>query len=250
MRIKGLLTLLLFFPSCVYAESSIGVSEVVNLNQAPLDFSPKSLYLQAHIVVQIVIWLLVFCSVITWAMLFFKSYQFIVSRFKVKQDLQTLSRSSLFSEMEKETNYSLIAQGFLHIVAQEKQLSSPQDKDLIERIEYRLAQQSKIMQQHLRYGIGILASIGAVTPFVGLFGTVWGIMNSFIGIAQTQSADLFAVAPGIAEALFATALGLIAAIPAVVIYNFFVRQTQNYGEQLQRITALILLAIRRENGMK
>ncbi|MDG6896323.1 hypothetical protein A6A20_12020 [Volucribacter amazonae] len=208
------------------------------------------MYLQAHIVVQVVIWLLVFCSVITWAILLLKSYQFMVARSKIKRDLRILPQYSLFSEMEKKGDYSFITQQFLQIVLQEKQLSSLQDKDLIERIEFRLVQQSKMMQQYIRYGIGILASIGAVTPFVGLFGTVWGIMNSFIGIAQNQSADLFAVAPGIAEALFATALGLVAAIPAVVIYNFFVRQTQNYAEQLQRVTSSILLAIRRENGMK
>ena len=77
-------------------------------------------------------------------------------------------------------------------------------------------------------GNGYLATIGAISPFVGLFGTVWGIMNSFIGIAQTQTTNLAVVAPGIAEALLATAIGLVAAIPAVIIYNQFARWTAGY----------------------
>src|SRR3546814_1624005 len=81
-------------------------------------------------------------------------------------------------------------------------------------------------------GTGLLATIGATAPFVGLFGTVWGIMNSFIGIAASKTTNLAVVAPGIAEALLATALGLVAAIPAVVIYNHFSRQIGAYRAQV------------------
>lgn len=88
---------------------------------------------------------------------------------------------------------------------------------------------------------GYLATIGAISPFVGLFGTVWGIMNSFIGIAQTQTTNLAVVAPGIAEALLATAIGLFAAIPAVVIYNIFARMIGSYKASLGDVAAQVLL---------
>ena len=82
--------------------------------------------------------------------------------------------------------------------------------------------------------MGLLATIGATSPFVGLFGTVWGIMNSFIGISKSQTTNLAVVAPGIAEALLATAIGLVAAIPAVIIYNHFTRVTKGYLELVNR----------------
>ena len=88
----------------------------------------------------------------------------------------------------------------------------------------------------VRRGMGILATIGATAPFVGLFGTVWGIMNSFIGISKLQTTNLAVVAPGIAEALLATAFGLAAAIPAVIIYNHFSRVTKSYLELVNRAT--------------
>lgn len=90
-------------------------------------------------------------------------------------------------------------------------------------------------------GNGYLATIGAISPFVGLFGTVWGIMNSFIGIAQTQTTNTAVVAPGIAEALLATAIGLVAAIPAVVIYNVFARQIGGFKAMLGDVAAQVLL---------
>ena len=86
----------------------------------------------------------------------------------------------------------------------------------------------------MRYGMGDLATIGATAPFVGLFGTVWGIMNSFIGISKAQTTNLAVVAPGIAEALLATAVGLAAAIPAVIIYNHFSRATKGYMDLVGR----------------
>ena len=85
--------------------------------------------------------------------------------------------------------------------------------------------------RRIRIGMSILATVGATSPFVGLFGTVWGIMNSFIGISKAQTTNLAVVAPGIAEALLATAIGLVAAIPAVIIYNHFARVTKGYPER-------------------
>jgi biopolymer transport protein ExbB len=95
-------------------------------------------------------------------------------------------------------------------------------------------------------GNGFLATIGAISPFVGLFGTVWGIMNSFIGIAHSQTTNLAVVAPGIAEALLATALGLVAAIPAVVIYNIFARVISGHRAQVGDVAAQVLLLLGRD----
>ncbi|MDR0810006.1 MAG: tonB-system energizer ExbB, partial [Gemmobacter sp.] len=104
--------------------------------------------------------------------------------------------------------------------------------------------------QRLRRGTGLLATIGATAPFVGLFGTVWGIMNAFIGIAETRTTNLAVVAPGIAEALLATALGLVAAIPAVVIYNHFARQIAAYRQALGDAAAAILRLLSRDIDLR
>ena len=95
-------------------------------------------------------------------------------------------------------------------------------------------------------GTGILASIGSTAPFVGLFGTVWGIMTSFVGIAKTQTTNLAVVAPGIAEALLATAIGLVAAIPAVVIYNVFARAISGYRQLLADASAEVRRLVSRD----
>ena len=97
------------------------------------------------------------------------------------------------------------------------------DDGLKERVALRLERVEAAMSRQIARGTGVLATIGATAPFVGLFGTVWGIMNSFIGISEAHTTNLAVVAPGIAEALLATALGLVAAIPAVVIYNHLTR---------------------------
>jgi biopolymer transport protein ExbB len=108
------------------------------------------------------------------------------------------------------------------------------DSGIKERAASSFAEISRAEARRIRLGMGLLATIGATAPFVGLFGTVWGIMNSFIGISKAQTTNLAVVAPGIAEALLATAIGLVAAIPAVIIYNHFARQTKTYLEQVAR----------------
>src|SRR6202011_5493520 len=100
--------------------------------------------------------------------------------------------------------------------------------------------------RRIRLGMGLLATIGATSPFVGLFGTVWGIMNSFIGISKSQTTNLAVVAPGIAEALLATAFGLAAAIPAVVIYNVFARSIAGYRAQLGDASAEVMRLVSRD----
>ena len=114
------------------------------------------------------------------------------------------------------------------VAVEEVQLSQGAEEGLLDRVRLCLARIEASERRGAQRRIGILGTIGATAPFVGLFGTVWGIMNSFVGIARTQTTNLAVVAPGIAEALLATAAGLIAAIPAVVIYNLFARSTAEY----------------------
>ena len=121
------------------------------------------------------------------------------------------------------------------------------DKDgLKERVGSRLERLEAAFSRRINRGTGVLATIGATAPFVGLFGTVWGIMNSFIGISKSHTTNLAVVAPGIAEALLATALGLAAAIPAVVIYNFFARQITGYRAALSDTSAEVLRLVSRD----
>src|SRR4030081_484569 len=108
------------------------------------------------------------------------------------------------------------------------------DAGVKERAASSFAEIVRAEARRIRLGMGVLATIGATSPFVGLFGTVWGIMNSFIGISKLQTTNLAVVAPGIAEALLATAFGLAAAIPAVIIYNHFTRVTKAYLELVGR----------------
>ena len=113
------------------------------------------------------------------------------------------------------------------------------DAGLRERVASRFAETIRAEGRVVRRGMGLLATIGSTSPFVGLFGTVWGIMNSFIGISKAQTTNLAVVAPGIAEALLATAIGLVAAIPAVIIYNHFARATKGYLELAGRASGAV-----------
>ncbi|WP_145498698.1 tonB-system energizer ExbB, partial [Yersinia bercovieri] len=133
--------------------------------------------------------------------------------------------------------------------AQNERLLSAESNDnngIKERAAFRLERRVAAIGRQMGKGNGFLATIGAISPFVGLFGTVWGIMNSFIGIAHSQTTNLAVVAPGIAEALLATALGLVAAIPAVVIYNIFARLIGSYRAQVGDVAAQVLLLLSRD----
>ena len=120
------------------------------------------------------------------------------------------------------------------------------DDGFKERVALRLERVEAAMSRRISRGTGVLATIGATAPFVGLFGTVWGIMNSFIGISESHTTNLAVVAPGIAEALLATALGLVAAIPAVVIYNHLARSIAAYRALLGDASAQLILLVSRE----
>ncbi len=129
-----------------------------------------------------------------------------------------------------------ILPSFLAAALREARMSAglSSDTGIKERAASSFAEIMRAEARRIRIGMGLLATIGSTSPFVGLFGTVWGIMNSFIGISKSQTTNLAVVAPGIAEALLATAIGLVAAIPAVIIYNHFSRVTRSYLELVSR----------------
>lgn len=210
------------------------------------DLSVWGMYHHADIVVKIVMIGLVLASVVTWAIFFSKSAELISHKRRLRREQQLLKEAR---SLEQARN---IAAGFharslstplLNEADDELDLSTgSQDRQGIkERTDFRLQRRVAAVGRRMGYGNGYLATIGAISPFVGLFGTVWGIMNSFISIARSQTTNLAVVAPGIAEALLATAIGLVAAIPAVVIYNIFARMIGSYKAMLSDVAAQILL---------
>ena len=193
----------------------------------PSNLSPWQMFLHADWVVQTVMIGLAIASLATWTVLVAKRRQLQHEARSMRNARSALAFSeSLPAALATPVHESSIATALLAEAQDELQRSpSAGNTDGIkERVGSRLQRIELAHARQLRSGTGLLATIGATAPFVGLFGTVWGIMNSFVGIAQANTTNLAVVAPGIAEALLATALGLVAAIPAVVIYNHLSRQ--------------------------
>jgi biopolymer transport protein ExbB len=166
-----------------------------------------------------------------------------MSALKMIGDARTLGEAaSQFSQSDRFPAALLV-----HAAVNEVQASfGASSSGIKERVLSRVERIEAGSRQRMARGTGILATIGATAPFVGLFGTVWGIMNSFIGISQSQTTNLAVVAPGIAEALLATAIGLIAAIPAVVIYNLFARGASSFRALVADTSAAVLRLLSRD----
>ena len=215
----------------------------------PRDLSPWGMYLSADTVVKVVLIGLVFASVVTWTVWLAKSLEILLAKRRVRVSLRMLKDvHSLAEGADQLASRPGEVREFLDAAAAELQLSASaiECDGIKERVVSRLERIEASRGRRILRGTGILATIGATAPFVGLFGTVWGIMNSFIGISKAQTTNLAVVAPGIAEALLATALGLAAAIPAVVIYNVFARSIAGYRAQLGDASAEVLRTVSRE----
>ena len=196
------------------------------------------MFLSADILVKAVMIGLAFASLVTWTIFLAKSIELFIARRRVRTALQRIELAASLSQADSllEGRQSILAD-FLAAAAKEMQLSRRILLDpagVKERAATSFAEMTRTEARGIRLGMGSLATIGATAPFVGLFGTVWGIMNSFIGISKSQTTNLAVVAPGIAEALLATAIGLVAAIPAVIIYNHFSRATRSYLDLVGR----------------
>ena len=189
------------------------------------------MFSSADIVVQTVMVGLAFASIVTWTVWLAKSIELFMARRRLRSALAAISEErSLAGAAARVGNGRSIVASFIMAAAHELRLSvDATTRDGIkERVASRLARLEAAAARDMNKGTGLLATIGSTAPFVGLFGTVWGIMNSFIGISKAQTTNLAVVAPGIAEALLATAIGLFAAIPAVIIYNQFARWIGGY----------------------
>ncbi|MFZ1873335.1 MAG: tol-pal system-associated acyl-CoA thioesterase [Chania sp.] len=216
-----------------------------------MDLSVWGMYQHADVVVKTVMIGLVLASVVTWTILFAKGSELIRSKRRLRREQQALADVlSLDDATELAQSFSAesISAVLLNDAQNELDLSaaSNDNNGIKERTGFRLERRVAAYGRQLGRGNGFLATIGAISPFVGLFGTVWGIMNSFIGIAQSQTTNLAVVAPGIAEALLATALGLVAAIPAVVIYNIFARVIGGHRAEVGDMAAQVLLLLGRD----
>jgi biopolymer transport protein ExbB len=197
----------------------------------PRDLSPWGMFMAADIVVKAVMLGLIFASVLSWTIWFAKAIELMAARRKLQRAIEALARARNWDEAaESMALQDGSAATMVQATDAELRLSADalSADGVKERIGSRLERAEAAAGRAMIRGTGILATIGATAPFVGLFGTVWGIMNSFIGISKAHTTNLAVVAPGIAEALLATALGLVAAIPAVVMYNFFSRWIAGY----------------------
>src|SRR5229473_6308280 len=216
--------------------------------QLPRDLSPWGMFLSADIVVKVVMVGLAFASFVTWTIALAKSLEIVAAKRRLRGELAALARMSSLAEAVRKFGARHGLAPLIHAAMVELNLSvDASDKEGIkERVASRLERIEAATGRRMTRGTGMLASIGATAPFVGLFGTVWGIMNSFIGISKSHATNLAIVAPGIAEALLATALGLAAAIPAVVIYNMFARWIAGYRAGLGDAAAEVLRLVSRD----
>ena len=208
------------------------------------DFSLLSLFLRADIIVKSVIIILIVCSVYSWAVIIeklrlFKKINQSTEEFELKF-WNSKSAESFYNNLPSniEDPMALVFKD-----AMQNLLKKKSKTDLHERMTTMLETGIEKQISKISKGYTFLATVGSTAPFIGLFGTVWGIMNSFQSIAISRNTSLAIVAPGIAEALFATALGLLAAIPAVVAYNRFNNDSKKYSQKLESFSKRFLSII-------
>ena len=214
----------------------------------PRDLSPWGMFMAADIVVKTVMVGLAFASVLTWTIFLAKALELAMARRRLRTGLTALSAARSWNEAAARLQGDDALGALMRAAEEELRLSAGalSPEGVKERIVSRLERLEAGAGRRMIRGTGLLATIGATAPFVGLFGTVWGIMNSFIGISKQHTTNLAVVAPGIAEALLATALGLVAAIPAVVMYNMFARWTASYRALHADAAAEVLRIVSRD----
>lgn len=207
----------------------------------PPDLTPWHMFQSANVVVKAVIVGLLLASIVTWTILLAKSVELVVARRRMAGALRLIGAATAMRGLAERVASCPGAGRLLAVAETEIRLSNELPPEGIkDRIATRLQRAEAALGRRLARGTGVLASVGSCAPFVGLFGTVWGIMDSFVGISRMQTTNLAVVAPGIAEALLATACGLGAAIPAVVIYNALARVIANHRLLLGDVSAAIL----------
>lgn len=216
------------------------------------DLSPWGMFLAADIVVQAVMIGLVAASVIVWTVALVKGLELVGATARARRALRLLTDARDLEEAGRAFagrggTPAALVRATLDEKRESAEIGPRRDPDGVrERAAIRLARLEKAASRRLSAGIGLLAVTASAAPFVGLFGTVWGIMNSFIGIAEAQTTNLAIVAPGIAEALLATGIGLVAAIPAAILYNLFARGLASYRGALGDVSARLARMLSRD----
>lgn len=218
----------------------------------PHDLSPIGMFMAADLVVKSVMVGLAVASIATWAIFLVKALELFSAKARLKRAVRLLSAANGLADVntafdgKSSPAPEMVAAAIDEMVRSEAVVDHAPASGIKERVSSLLTRIEVRAGKRMTSGTGILASIGSVGPFVGLFGTVWGIMNSFIGISKAQTTNLAIVAPGIAEALLATAIGLVAAIPAVVIYNYFARAVGGYKVILADAAAAVERLVSRD----
>ena len=221
------------------------VTQAVGLGTAT-DFSLLQLFIRADIVVKSVIVLLLAASIYSWALIFekYRMFKSIEKNADIFEDKFWKSKSAEnfynnLSYKGKNPLAKIFQTAMSELIKTKSKSSSIQTSRVTRVLEIAVEQEMRIIEKHFTF----LATVGSTAPFIGLFGTVWGIMNSFQSIAISRNTSLAIVAPGIAEALFATALGLLAAIPAVVAYNKFTSDSTKYSNRVENFSKRFLSII-------
>ncbi|NDV87610.1 tonB-system energizer ExbB [Aurantimonas aggregata] len=217
----------------------------------PHDLSPLGMFLAADWVVKAVMIGLAFASLVTWTIFVAKGIEIAFAKRRASADVRRLERApdlvgAIGDERSARRWRSPVGLLAKSAEAERARSAGLSDDGVKERAQVALSRIESRGARSINRGTGVLATIGSTAPFVGLFGTVWGIMNSFIGISEANTTNLAVVAPGIAEALLATAIGLVAAIPAVIIYNVFARSIAGYRAILSDGSAVVLQHLSRE----
>ena len=215
----------------------------------PHDLSPKGMFLAADWVVKAVMLGLAFASLATWTILVAKGLEIVVAKRRAKIGVKRLACAENLSDALAPGRRRWRGPVAMLAVSADAERARSDDlsvEGIKERVSVALSRIEAGAGRSISRGTGLLATIGSTAPFVGLFGTVWGIMNAFIGISRANTTNLAVVAPGIAEALLATAIGLVAAIPAVIIYNVFARSIAGYRAILSDGSALVLQHLSRD----
>ncbi|HTV34765.1 MAG TPA: tonB-system energizer ExbB [Methylocella sp.] len=218
-------------------------------SKLPRDLTPWGMFQNAEVPVKLVMIGLAIASLVTWTVWLAKTIELVNAKRQVKRELETLVKAVNLAAAATKLSSALrtpIARLVTAAASESERSEGLAPEGVKDRTATLLSRIEAQEGRRILRGTGFLATIGATAPFVGLFGTVWGIMDSFIGISKTDTTNLAVVAPGIAEALLSTALGLIAAIPAVVMYNAFARSITSYRAHLGDAAAEVLRHLSRD----
>jgi biopolymer transport protein ExbB len=244
--------LLVALATGAHAQDNAAPAAAIPPSLLPHDLSPWGMFMNADIVVKAVMIGLAFASLVTWTIWLAKTLELLAAHRRETKALAGILRATSLDEAnvaldrKKGPAAVLLRAARQEVAVSDQALDHADGSGVKERVASHLNRIEAGAGRRMMRGTGLLATIGSTAPFVGLFGTVWGIMNSFIGISESQTTNLAVVAPGIAEALLATALGLVAAIPAVVIYNVFARAIAGYRQLLGDASAAVERLVSRD----